>query len=232
MRRRSNGQRTVPRLRPTVGRDAGSSRGDPAQWRTVTALLPTVAAAIGTFAVTNVDDIVVLTALFATTSRGGASRRQVVVGQYVGMTVIVAVSAVAARGLFAVPERYVGLVGLIPIALGVLGLRRAWWGTRSDDAAASAVPVRGILGVAGITLANGADNVSVYTPLFRQTGFGALGVFALVSLVLVAVWCVAGSQLAGRRPVIAVVDSVGHWLVPLVFILIGAVIVLSSGLIA
>lgn len=181
---------------------------------------------------TNIDDIVVLTALFATTSRGGATRRQVVVGQYVGMTVIVAVSAIAARGLFAVPERYVGLVGLIPIALGVLGLRRAWRGSASDEEAVPAIPVRGVLGVAGITLANGADNVSVYTPLFRETGFGALAVFALVSLVLVGVWCAAGSLLAGRRPVITVVDSVGHWLVPLVFILIGAVIVLSSGLFA
>ena len=52
-----------------------------------------------------------------------------------------------------------------------------------------------------------------------------LSVFA----VLVAVWCVAASWLGSHRRVIAVVERWGHWLVPVVFVVIGVVIVAESG---
>jgi cadmium resistance protein CadD (predicted permease) len=197
----------------------------------VTALLPTIAAAVGTFAVTNLDDIVVLTALFATAGRGGPSRMQVFLGQYLGMAALVAASAVAALGLLVVPERWVGLLGLVPIALGVRGLHASRHANKGDhDSRRSAVPVRGMVGVAGVTIANGADNISIYTPLFLQAGPGGLVVYVVVFALLVAVWCAAGLLLAGRQPVLVLLDRAGHWLVPVVFIVIGVVIVATSGL--
>jgi cadmium resistance protein CadD (predicted permease) len=51
-------------------------------------------------------------------------------------------------------------------------------------------------------------------------------VFAL----MVALWCVAGILLAGRRSVIALLDRTGHWLVPVVFIALGTLIIARSGL--
>jgi cadmium resistance protein CadD (predicted permease) len=196
----------------------------------VTALLPTVAAATGTFAVTNVDDIVVLTALFATAGRGGPGRSQIVLGQYMGIAALVALSAIAAIGLLVVPDRWVGLLGLVPIALGVRGLLAAREARNDDGGRRLAAPVRDMLGVAGVTIANGADNISIYTPLFRQAGAGGLAVYAVVFAVLVAVWCAAGSLLAGRQPIVALLDRAGHWLVPVVFIVIGLIIVATSGL--
>ncbi|MEP6527398.1 MAG: cadmium resistance transporter [Nocardioidaceae bacterium] len=68
-------------------------------------VLPTLLAAVGTFVVTNLDDIVVLTALFPTSGRGGPGRYQIVAGQYLGIFALVAVSVVAALGLLVVPER-------------------------------------------------------------------------------------------------------------------------------
>jgi cadmium resistance protein CadD (predicted permease) len=196
----------------------------------VTALLPTVAAAAGTFAVTNVDDIVVLTALFATAGRGGPSRSQIVLGQYLGIAFLVAVSAITALGLLVVPDRWVGLLGLVPIALGVRGLLAVGKARNDDSGHRLTAPVRGMLGVAGVTIANGADNISIYTPLFRQAGADGLAVYAVAFAVLVAVWSAAGLLLAGRQPVVALLDRAGHWLVPVVFIVIGLVIVATSGL--
>lgn len=64
----------------------------------------TVAAAVGLFAGTNVDDIIVLTVLFLTWRASGRPRPwQIVTGQYLGVGVLVAVSAVAALGLAVVP---------------------------------------------------------------------------------------------------------------------------------
>jgi cadmium resistance protein CadD (predicted permease) len=48
----------------------------------------------------------------------------------------------------------------------------------------------------------------------------------------VAVWCLAASWLGSHRTVIAVVERHGHWIVPLVFMAIGVVIIVESGVLA
>lgn len=75
---------------------------------------------------------------------------------------------------------------------------------------------------AGVTIANGADNVSVYTSMFVTVGLAG-------SLITVAVWRLAGSGLGSHRTVVTVVQRFGQWIVPVVFMLIGAVIVIESG---
>jgi cadmium resistance protein CadD (predicted permease) len=191
-------------------------------------LATTVAAAVGVFAGTNVDDVLVLTVLFLSYRANGRPRPvQIVAGQYAGIAVLVAVSAAAALGLTLVPDRYVGLLGLVPIALGVRGLVAAF---RARDGAAGPVPppAAGALSVAAVTVANGADNLAVYTPLFRTLGLTGSLVTVAVFAVLVAVWCLAGAWLGSHRRVVDVVERFGHWLVPAVFITIGLVILLSS----
>jgi cadmium resistance protein CadD (predicted permease) len=61
-------------------------------------LLGAVGAAAGVFAGTNVDDIIVLTVLFLSARASGKPKAwQVWVGQYAGIGVLVAVSAVWRR---------------------------------------------------------------------------------------------------------------------------------------
>ena len=191
----------------------------------------TIVTAAGVFAGTNVDDIIVLTVLFLASGTTGKPRRwQIWLGQYAGIATLVAASAVAAAGLTIVPDRWVGLLGLIPFALGVRSLVTT---IRSrNDGEEPDTPVAGnVFSVAGVTIANGADNISVYTPLFRTTGLSSTVLTIAVFAVLVAVWCLAGSWLASHKRVIAVVERYGHWIVPAVFMLIGAVIVVESGVI-
>jgi len=90
------------------------------------------------------------------------------------------------------------------------------------------VTAQGVLPVAGITIANGADNIAVYTPVFRTMQVADTVVLVAVFAVLVAVWCAVASWLGSHRRVIAVVERYGHWLVPLVFIAIGAVILAGA----
>lgn len=86
----------------------------------------TLLAAVGVFAGTNVDDIIVLTVLFLSARAAGKPKRwEIWIGQYLGIGALVAISAMAALGLTLVPDRWVGLVGLIPFVLGVMGLVRA-----------------------------------------------------------------------------------------------------------
>lgn len=182
----------------------------------------TAAAAAGIFAGTDVDDLVVLTVLFLTARASGRPRAgQIWAGQYLGIAALVVVSAAAALGLTLVPDRWIGLLGLIPLCLGVYGLARAIRPGRAEE---EPITAGGVLGVAGVTIANGADNLAVYTPLFRTLGPGGSAIAIAVFAVLVAVWCLVASWLGSHRRVIAVVERYGHWLVPVVFIVLGLLI--------
>ncbi|SCL17518.1 cadmium resistance transporter (or sequestration) family protein [Micromonospora pallida] len=195
-------------------------------------LFGTLAAAAGVFAGTNVDDIIVLTVLFLSARASGQPRPwQIWVGQYVGVAALVAVSAVAALGLTIVPDRWVGLLGLVPFGLGVWGLVGAIRSRGDEELPAPAV-ASGLASAIGVTVANGADNISVYTPMFRTIGVTTSLITVAVFAVGVAVWCLAGSWLGSHRKVVDVVERYGHWLVPGVFMLIGAVIVFESGVLA
>ena len=135
-------------------------------------MLTTIATAIGLFVVTNFDDIVVLTLLFVASTRGGLRARSVVAGQYLGFIALVGLSAIAALGLTIVPDEWVGLLGLIPMAIGVHALIRTLRHAGEDDQAESALRAGGILGVAGITFANGGDNIAISTPVFPPRSSG------------------------------------------------------------
>ena len=185
----------------------------------------TVLTAAGVFAGTDVDDLLVLTTLFLAGRASGAPRPgQIWLGQYAGILILILVSGAAALGLTIVPDDWVGLLGLVPLALGVAGLIRA----RSGDDEPAPVAAS-VLSIAGVTIANGADNISVYTPLFRTIGLADSLVTVVVFTAGVAVWCVAASWLGSHRKVIAVVRRHGHWVVPAVFVAIGVVIIVESG---
>jgi cadmium resistance protein CadD (predicted permease) len=127
--------------------------------------------------------------------------------------------------LVIVPDQWVGLLGLIPLALGIRGL----WRARSHDGNDPAPIASGLLGVASITVANGGDNISVYTPLFRTLGTGKTLLTIAVFVVLLALWCAAGALLSSHKKVIDALKQIGHLLVPVVFITIGSWILIESG---
>jgi cadmium resistance transport/sequestration family protein len=192
-------------------------------------MLATIGSAIGLFAATNIDDIVVLTVLFLASSRGKPRPWQIVAGQYLGFITLVVISVIAALGLTIVPDKWVGFLGLIPLGIGiwtlVRGLRRN--GDEDDDKVAAV----GLWGVAGITIANGADNISLYTPIFRTSATGDVVVMIVVFLILVAVWCAAGRLIGTHKAVTEGLERIEHWLVPVVFIGLGLFILIESGVI-
>ncbi|GAA1789822.1 cadmium resistance transporter [Luedemannella flava] len=187
----------------------------------------TILTAAGVFAGTNVDDLVVLTVLFLSARAVGRPRPwQVWAGQYAGIGVLVAVSVAAALGLAVVPDEWIRLLGLIPLALGVKGLVTA---VRSRGSADDPAPVAtGWAAVAGITIANGADNIAVYTPLLRTIGVPDAVLTIAVFAVGVAVWCLAGAWLGSHPRVVSGVRRFGHCLVPGVFVLLGVVILVAA----
>ncbi|MFI1735071.1 cadmium resistance transporter [Streptomyces acidicola] len=189
-----------------------------------------VGQAIGLFAVTNIDDILILSLFFAQGAGHRGSARRVVLGQYLGFAAILAVAVAAAFGATFLPEAAIPYLGLLPLALG---LRAAWqaWQRQGEDNDEQAVAETGprVLEVAAVTFANGGDNIGVYVPVFATAGVGGMSVYAVVFLILVAVWCFAGRFFATRPVVAKALSRWGHILLPLVLIAIGLLILVEGG---
>jgi cadmium resistance protein CadD (predicted permease) len=89
----------------------------------VSSLPASAATAVALFAATNVDDLVVLALLSATSRATGRPRRwEIWAGQYLGFAVLVGLSLAAGRGLSFLPARWLWLLALIPLAIGVVML--------------------------------------------------------------------------------------------------------------
>jgi cadmium resistance protein CadD (predicted permease) len=179
------------------------------------------AAAVALFAGTNIDDVVVLAILGASSRAVGRPRRwEIWAGQYAGFAILTGLSVAAGRGLALVPERWLWLLALLPIAVGVVNLAAAIRllrrGERPEPSSAG-----GLLGVATLTIVDGADNLAAYTPFFATTGTAQLTVTLVVFAGCVALWCLAGGLLTRRKQATATVSRYGHWILPAVFILIG-----------
>ena len=181
------------------------------------------------FAATNVDDIIVLSILFARRDQHFGAR-QIVVGQYVGFAGLILASIAASVGLLALPAEAVGALGFVPIALGLRGLWRARHRGAEDNAATVETDSLSTKSVAAITVANGADNIAIYAPLFATIGTGGLVTTVVVFLTLVAVWVLAGLLIGSRPAVVRAVAWAGSYAIPVVLIALGIFIIAESGL--
>ncbi|MFI5783567.1 cadmium resistance transporter [Nocardia sp. NPDC051570] len=178
------------------------------------------------FAGTTIDDLVVLAALFlARRVSGRPAAWMIVAGQYVGFVAVLAIALAAAAGLRIVPDRWIGLVGLVPIGFGVWGL----WRLRGTGTTTRPPLACTVTGIATLAFANGADNITVFTPLFRSLHLGGSSLATALFLTLIGLWCVIGAALATNRTAAAAVGRIAHWLVPTVFIGVGLLIILDSG---
>lgn len=178
--------------------------------------------AAGMFAVTNVDDLVLL-AVFFGQAAGRRGAAQVVAGQFLGFAAILAVSVAGALGAGLLPGDVVRWLGVLPVLLGLRAAWRAWRRADGDPA-----PAAGVLGIALVCFANGGDNVGVYVPAFAATGPGGLAGYVVVFLVGVAVWCVAGRALATRPGVARVLARWGHVVLPVVLVALGVLILAGA----
>jgi len=181
------------------------------------------------FAVTNIDDLLVLALFFGQGAGRPHTTRTIMAGQYLGFAGILAVAVAAAFGASFLPERAIPYLGLVPLALGVRAAVQVWRHRRDDDEEPEAGPTGPrVLEVAAVTFANGGDNIGVYVPVFATTGPGGTAVFAAVFLVLVAVWVLAGRYFATRPVIARALSRWGHLLLPAVLIAIGLLILFGG----
>ncbi|MEH2419747.1 MAG: cadmium resistance transporter [Nostoc sp.] len=196
------------------------------------------------FIATNIDDIIILLIFFSQVDVN-FRRRHILLGQYLGFTAIIIASLPGFFGGLVVQREWIGLLGLLPIAIGLQQLiyRKAETTTVqtvSSDFSQS-TPTNPVLSfilsvlhpqtykVAAVTLANGGDNISIYIPLFAGHDLASLEVILSIFFVMVGVWC-AIAYFLSRQPTIAyILSRYGKAIVPFVLIGLGLFIMHERG---
>jgi cadmium resistance protein CadD (predicted permease) len=81
-------------------------------------MIETILSSVVVFLATSVDELIVLTTVFAYAEQRNAVG-QVYAGQLTGQVVLLTISVLAASGIEAVSQRGIGLLGIVPIVLGI-----------------------------------------------------------------------------------------------------------------
>lgn len=209
-------------------------------------MIEAVVSGMAAFAATNFDDLFLLILWFSGAGSDPRAERMIIVGQYLGFSVLVLVSVLGYVGTLLVPREYVGFLGILPIVLGLRGLfgRRRRAGSEAEplEADDSRVEVPRILRsrlfrwlepraatVAVVTVANGSDNLAVYPPLFAAGGVATMIVIVSVLFVMVGLWCFLADRLAEHPVTAAPLRKYAPFVMPFVLIGIGLLILSESG---
>ena len=194
-------------------------------------ILTSVLQAIGLFAATNIDDIIVLSLFFARGAGQRGTTARILAGQYLGFAGILVAAILVTTGAGAfLPPAAIPYFGLIPLDLGLWAAWEAWRGDGDDDDEAKVAGKKvGVGTVAGVTFANGGDNIGVYTPVFLSVEPLAVVAYCVIFLALVAVLVALARFVATRPPIAEVLERFEHILFPIVLIGLGIVILVSGG---
>ena len=189
-------------------------------------LISLVVLGVAAFAATNIDDIFLLMMFF---SSSNLAARHVVAGQYAGFVLLLGISAVGSLANLVVPSKIIGLLGLVPIAIGVKKLFDIRTSPKSDGIQVQGLQTkkgsrsyRSVSRVAAVTFTHGSDNIGVYVPLFATHGTSVeITTLIAASLVMTGVWCVAGHYAVNHSFLARQLRRFGHLVFPFVLIVIG-----------
>ena len=203
--------------------------------------MTTIFTAITAFIATNIDDILILMLFFSSRDKY-LKTSHIIIGQYLGFTFLILSSLPGFFGTFIISKQYLGLLGIVPIFMGVIQLFKK---SDNDDDDINIKQVTEIpenqlptspffskltYAIAAVTVANGGDNIGLYVPLFGNTNFRQLLITLIVFYLLVGFWCYLAYRLIEYKAIATIFNRYIHVIIPFVWIGLGIFIILESGL--
>ena len=199
------------------------------------------------FTVTNIDDMMILLLLFSQID-SNFRKRHIFIGQYLGFFAIIMLSLPGFFGGLFIQREWLGLLGIIPIAIGMKQLINQQIETTESTEVQTVNPdfpqllhpnpvfsfFLSILHpntyqVAAITIANSGDNISVYIPLFAGQDFVSLGIIIAVFLAMVGVGCGIAYLLTSQVTIGYILSRYGRAMIPFILMSLGLFIMYDRG---
>jgi len=194
---------------------------------------------------TTFDDNIYLTSFFGRVSRTFRPRH-VVVGEFIGLTILISISLVGYFVGMIVSDMWVGLLGVLPIMIGIHQLmnkeddensdvieevekvhtevgrpriKQSLWSTIRDPKTHR---------VTAVHVSNGGNNVAVYIPLFASSTLPSLGVILTMCYMTIGFWCFCSYNLTRFPGISVLIARYGRKIAPFVLIYLGLSIVIKN----
>jgi cadmium resistance protein CadD (predicted permease) len=159
--------------------------------------------------------------------------RDIVLGQFAGIGSLFCASAAASLLSLKIPYAYMGLLGVFPILIGgkdLFNLYRKRGKTEVDTKHPPNAERKGrATTVAMVTMANGGDNIAIYTPLFAIRSASEMTAIAFVFVGMTALWCFIARALVNHPRLGSPIRRYGQLISPFVLIGLGVLILYQSG---
>ena len=174
----------------------------------MTGIFEVLSVGVTAFVATNIDDMFILVIFF---SKRNIPSSQIIIGQYAGMGLLIGVSLVGSLISLVIPHNLIGLIGLIPTAIGIkelAELRRKKSMTMmvimkiteitkylSRNRLTAYIP---FLTVATITF-SGGEEIGIYTSIFATyNSLPEILIIISVVMILTGVWCAIAAYLVNH----------------------------------
>jgi cadmium resistance protein CadD (predicted permease) len=184
---------------------------------------------ISSFVSTNIDDIFLLIVFFSNVLR--YPLYQVIIGQYVGMGLLVTISIIFSLVSLVIPSFLIGLMGFVPIVIGIKKLiekhnkEKNPFKNKNHNKSTSLLS---FVSVAAVTVSNGGDNLGIYTPIFAvYNSIDQLIIFIAIFMIMTALWCSIGFYLVNHSFLANRIQYIGHIVLPFVLIGLGLYIIID-----
>jgi len=194
--------------------------------------METLLASLIAFVVTNLDDIFILILFF---SDPKLKHHNIIIGQFLGISTLILLSFAGSFVGLIIDIKYVGLLGIIPIYIGIKSLINLLYQRGSEEEVAinlnsdsTGSQFKQTLAVASVTIANGGDNISIYIPLYAAFTTSGKVTMTVVFLLMTAAWCFIANHLSNHPIIKRSLEKYGHFITPFVFILLGIYIMYES----
>jgi cadmium resistance protein CadD (predicted permease) len=207
-------------------------------------LISTVVIGISVAFATTFDDNLYLTAFFGKVNRSFRPKH-IIIGEFLGFTALVLASLPGFFGGLIIPSTWIGLLGLLPITIGISNLISREEEAQTVQAVSVDLPSpvksgrqkKSLLAtirdpqtyrVSAVTVANGGNNIGIYVPLFASSSLPSLGVILCVCYLAIGAWCLLSYKLTRNPLMTPVLTRYGRKVFPFVLIYLGLSILIKS----
>jgi len=191
-------------------------------------VLTIITVATGAFIGTNLDNLILLVALY---SRFPQHTRTVATGYVSGMLLIGAIAFAVGEGGDLIPLDSLGMLGVVPIVLGIMALFQLFQNTQTGETgklSSGASHKTVFLTVLTTQLSNGADSIITFSIFLAESTDATDYLIALAFLGMTGVFAWLAHYLLKHRKLSAVLDRYGHYVTPFILILVGVYILSNT----
>lgn len=172
---------------------------------------------------TSIDYILLLVLLFSKAKTGG-EKQHIYLGQILANLILILTSFILSQFANLLPADWmIGLLGIFPIILGIRIL------FVSEEEAEISDKKIGLMSIFLLSLVSGVDNLGIFTPYFTTLTVVDFIITAILILLGTTIICYIANSFGSLTIISEFVEKYERIILPLVFILLGAYILIEFG---